>query len=209
MSDESWQSPIKTRVQIKHWRSTNWLFLVSSVLPLAAAWSPLTSFADEVDSEIDEITVSAMRRDMAVSKISTAIGTVGAETLRTEKLITDALRESPGMFVQQTTPGQGAAIIRGLKGSSVLHMVDGMRLNNAIFRSAPTQYFALVPTMAIERIEVLRGTPASLYGSDAVGGVVQAVTHVPVFDSEQTRCSTDLFALSRQRRADAIVSVAG
>jgi len=136
-----------------------------------------------------------MRREMAVSEISTAVSTIAAEAIRAEKLITDALREAPGIFVQQTTPGQGAAIIRGLKGSSVLHMVDGMRLNNAIFRSAPTQYFALVPTMAIERIEVLRGTPASLYGSDAVGGVVQAVTHVPAFDSEQTRSTADLFAL--------------
>ena len=136
-----------------------------------------------------------MRREMAVSEISTAVSTVAAEAIRAEKLITDALREAPGIFVQQTTPGQGAAIIRGLKGSSVLHMVDGMRLNNAIFRSAPTQYFALVPTMAIERIEVLRGTPASLYGSDAVGGVVQVVTHVPAFDGEQTRSTADIFAL--------------
>ena len=38
-----------------------------------------------------------------------------------------------GVFLQQTTPGQGAAIVRGLKGSSILHLVDGMRLNNAIF----------------------------------------------------------------------------
>ena len=68
-----------------------------------------------------------------------------------------------GVYLQQTTPGQGAAIIRGLKGSSILHLVDGIRVNNAIFRSAPTQYFALVPTSAVERIEVLRGTPASLY----------------------------------------------
>ena len=51
---------------------------------------------------------------------------------------------SPGVFLQQTTPGQGAAIIRGLKGSEVLHLVDGFRLNNAIFRNAPTQYLALV-----------------------------------------------------------------
>lgn len=136
-----------------------------------------------------------MRREMAVSEISTAVSTVAAESIRAEKLVTDALRKAPGIFVQQTTPGQGAAIIRGLKGSSVLHMVDGMRLNNAIFRSAPTQYFALVPTMAVDRIEVLRGTPASLYGSDAVGGVVQAVTHVPAFDSEQTRSSADIYAL--------------
>jgi outer membrane receptor protein involved in Fe transport len=195
MSDKPWKSRRKTRVRFRHWQSTTWLSLVSAAVPLAATAITPVSAAAALAGTIDEITVSAMRREMAVSEISTAVSTVAAEAIRAEKLITDALREAPGIFVQQTTPGQGAAIIRGLKGSSVLHMVDGMRLNNAIFRSAPTQYFALVPTMAIERIEVLRGTPASLYGSDAVGGVVQAVTHVPVFDSEQTRSTADIFAL--------------
>lgn len=194
MSDESWQSPIKPRARLNHWRSVTRLSLVFCALPLSAAATTPPGPAGAVAGAIDEITVSAMRREMVVSEISTSISTVGVEALRNEKLVTDALREAPGTFVQQTTPGQGAAIIRGLKGSSVLHMVDGMRLNNAIFRSAPTQYFALVPTMAIERVEVVRGTPASLYGSDAVGGVVQAVTHIPAFDSEQTRSSADVFA---------------
>lgn len=104
-----------------------------------------------------------------------------------QKLTTDALAANVGTFLQQTTPGQGAAIVRGLYGSSVLHLVDNIRLNNAIFRSAPTQYLALVPTIAIERLEILRGTSASLYGSDAVGGAVEVVTRVPEFDSADTQ----------------------
>ena len=69
-----------------------------------------------------------------------------------------------------------------------------MRLNNAIFRSAPTQYLALVPTSAVERVELLRGTPTSLYGSDAVGGVVQLITRVPEFDSAETGMQGEIFA---------------
>ena len=109
-----------------------------------------------------------------------------------EKLTTDALSDQVGVYVQQTTPGQGAAIIRGLKGSAILHLVDGMPLSNAIFRSAPTPYLALVPNTAVERIEVVRGTPASLYGSQAVGGVVQVVSRIPQFDSADTRIRRDL-----------------
>jgi len=56
-------------------------------------------------------------------------------------------------------------------------MVDGMRLNNAFFRDAPNQYFALVDAYAIERLELLRGAAGSLYGADAMGGVVHALTH--------------------------------
>ena len=92
-------------------------------------------------------------------------------------LLTDALALKPGVFVQQTTPGQGAPIVRGLKGSEVLHLVDGMRLNNAIFRNAPTQYFSLISPGTLERIEVVRGASTSLYGSDAVGGVVRHWLH--------------------------------
>ena len=110
-----------------------------------------------------------------------------------EKLVTDALSAAPGVFVQQTTPGQGAVIIRGLKGSSILHLVDGVRLNNAIFRSAPSQYLALIPVSVIDRTEALRGTPASLYGSDAVGGIVNIISRVPRFDSAESNAAGELY----------------
>lgn len=117
---------------------------------------------------------------------------ISSEEIAAGKLVTDALASQPGVFLQQTTPGQGAPIIRGLKGSEVLHLVDGMRLNNAIFRNAPTQYLSLVAPGTLDRIEILRGAPASLYGSDAVGGVVQALSRIPQFESAGSR--RELFA---------------
>ncbi len=152
---------------------------------MAAMAAPLITAAD--DSEIDEVVVSATRRAVSSEQVSSGLTLVSSERVAAEKLTTDALASTVGVYLQQTTPGQGAAIIRGLKGSSILHLVDGMRLNNAIFRSAPTQYFALVPVTAVERVEVLRGTPTSLYGNDAVGGVVQLVTRVPGFEGAETQ----------------------
>ena len=144
--------------------------------------------------EIDEILVTAVRRAVAEEQLSISLDMVERDQVAGNVLLTDALANAPGVFLQQTTPGQGAAIVRGQKGSAVLHLVDGMRLNNAIFRSAPTQYFALVPTSAVERVEVLRGTPASLYGSDAIGGVVQVVTRKPKFDTAETEVRGELTA---------------
>jgi len=149
-------------------------------------------FAEQ--ERLDEILVTATRRTVSIAEVSSGLTLVDGASAREQKLVTDALDTEVGVYLQQTTPGQGAPIIRGLKGSSILHLVDGMRLNNAIFRSAPTQYFALVPTGAVERIEVLRGTPASLYGSDAVGGVVQLVTRVPRFDSDETGYRGEVYA---------------
>lgn len=144
---------------------------------------------------IDEVFVTATRRPATTSEISSALSVATSDTVRAQKLTTDALRSVVGVHVQKTTPGQGSAVIRGLKGSSILHLVDGMRLNNAIFRSAPTQYLALVPTTVVDRIEVIRGTPAALYGSEAVGGVVQVVSRIPVFDSSETTVQRDIQAL--------------
>ncbi len=143
---------------------------------------------------IEEVVVLAKRRETTTRDISAAVSVAGRAAIQDKKLVTDALKEATGVFVQQTTPGQGAAIIRGLRGSAILHLVDGMRLNNAIFRSSPTQYFALVPVGAVEHIETLRGTPTSLYGSDAVGGAVQVVTRVPAFDDPATRYAGEAYA---------------
>ena len=153
------------------------------------------TFADVLAEQdrLDEILVTATRRTVSIAEVSSGLTLVDGASARDRKLVTDALDTEIGVYLQQTTPGQGAPIIRGLKGSSILHLVDGMRLNNAIFRSAPTQYFALVPTGAVERIEVLRGTPASLYGSDAVGGVVQLVTRVPRFESGEIEYRGEIY----------------
>ncbi|MDH5618872.1 MAG: TonB-dependent receptor [Gammaproteobacteria bacterium] len=153
---------------------------------------PATATADA--DAVDEITVVATRRPVGIDEVSAPVATVDRDTVIAQKLTTDALRDLAGVSLQQTTPGQGAAIVRGLKGSAVLHLVDGMRLSNAMFRSAPTPWFALVPATSVERLEVVRGTPASLHGSEAVGGVVQSVSRLPDFDSSEVDSAGDVSA---------------
>ncbi|MEN8720053.1 MAG: TonB-dependent receptor [Oceanococcaceae bacterium] len=92
-------------------------------------------------------------------------------------VLPEMLEAVPGVFLQQTTPGQGIAIIRGLKGSEVLHRVDGMRLNFGFLRNAPNQYLALVDPQALSRVEVSRGPGAAHLGADAMGGVIDMISH--------------------------------
>lgn len=161
------------------------------VLALLLLASMPPALAQETEA-IDVIQVTATRRPVQKAGVSAALTLVHEDKVQSSKLTTDALAMEPGIFLQQTTPGQGAAIVRGLKGSEVLHLVDGFRLNNAIFRNAPTQYLALVAPGAVERIEVVRGAAASLYGSDAVGGVVQVLSRIPSFDYAGSRGSAYL-----------------
>ena len=127
---------------------------------------------------LDTVQVTATKRPESTLQIPAATTIVGGERLRETAPQTpmDALHGEVGTFVQQTTPGQGVVIVRGLKGSEVLHLVDGFRLNNAIFRNAPNQYIALVDGQSLDRIEVVRGPSSTLYGGDAMGGVVQMLT---------------------------------
>lgn len=176
------------------------------LLPTCALVSVISSpsFAEMERPELDEVVVTATRRAVVAEHISSALSLVDREDVLSTKLATDALASQVGVYLQQTTPGQGAAIIRGLKGSAILHLVDGVPLSNAMFRSAPTPYLAYVPTTAIERIEVVRGTPASLYGSQAVGGVIQVVSRIPQFESAETEFGGDLsvtFDTAEQQRS--------
>ncbi len=133
---------------------------------------------------LDSVQVTATRRPESTLHVPAATTIVGGQRLREVAAQTpmDALHGEVGTFVQQTTPGQGVVIVRGLKGSEVLHLVDGFRLNNAIFRNAPNQYIALVDGQSLDRIEVVRGPSSTLYGGDAMGGVVQMLTPELKFD---------------------------
>ncbi len=127
---------------------------------------------------LDRIQVTGTRRAESTFDVPVSVTVIGQEQVSAAAAQTamDLLHGEPGTFVQQTTPGQAVVIVRGLKGSEVLHLVDGFRLNTAFFRNAPNQYMALVDGQMLERVEVVRGPSGTLYGSDAMGGVVQLLS---------------------------------
>lgn len=91
----------------------------------------------------------------------------------------EALKDLPSVMIQKTANGQGSPFIRGLTGYHTLFLVDGIRLNNSTFRSGPNQYWSTIDSYAIDRLEVVKGPASVQYGSDAVGGVAQAVSADP------------------------------
>ncbi|MCP4048337.1 MAG: TonB-dependent receptor plug domain-containing protein, partial [Gammaproteobacteria bacterium] len=141
-------------------------------------------YEDAIQEHVQVTATRTNKRDIDIAAAVTAIDDESILELAPD-VISEMLRGQPGAFFQQTTPGQGVPIIRGLKGSQVLHMVDGMRLNNAFFRNAPNQYLGLVDSFATQRVEVVRGSQGSLYGADAMGGVVNILTQEPdYYDTE-------------------------
>ncbi|WP_224244054.1 TonB-dependent receptor [Hyalangium gracile] len=132
--------------------------------------------------------VTATRVAQPADEAPRAVTVVDREELarRPARTTPEALAEQEGVFLQKTNHGGGAPIIRGLYGQHILLLVDGVRLNNATVRSGPNQYLNTVDPFLIDQIEVVRGPGSVLYGSDALGGVINVRTFWPRFTSELT-----------------------
>jgi hemoglobin/transferrin/lactoferrin receptor protein len=103
---------------------------------------------------------------------------------RLTRTLPEAFRETPSVLVQKTAHGQGSPFIRGFTGFRTLMLVEGIRLNNSVFRDGPNQYWNTVDPLSLERMEMVKGPASVLYGSDAIGGAVNAITLGPVIGGE-------------------------
>jgi len=138
--------------------------------------------------------VTGARHDQRVIDSPRAITIITADDIRRRnyRSTPEALSEVVGVFVQQTNDGGGAPIIRGLVGNRILLLVDGIRLNSSSYRMGPNQYLNTIDVNSIDRIEVVRGAGSVLYGSDALGGVVNIITK-PVLDATGPAVSSRFF----------------
>jgi hemoglobin/transferrin/lactoferrin receptor protein len=91
----------------------------------------------------------------------------------------DALIQNGNVFVQKSQMGGGSPNIRGFEANSVLLVVDGVRMNNAIYRGGHLQNIITIDPNALERMEVMVGPGSVMYGSDALGGVLHMYTLQP------------------------------
>ena len=89
------------------------------------------------------------------------------------------LEQTGNVFVQRSQAGGGSPVIRGFEANRVLMVIDGVRMNNAIYRSGHLQNAITVDNNILDRVEVLYGPSSTLYGSDALGGVVVFRTKRP------------------------------
>lgn len=152
--------------------------LAASALLSAPSLADQTAYAPQ-NKDIDNLIVTGTRIAVPVSQAGRSISVITAEdiALRQDRFVFDALQSVPG--IQVTRSGSLGALssvsIRGLGSSQTLVVQDGIVINNpATFDNGFN--FANFDTSDIERIEVIRGAQSTLYGSDAIGGVINIVT---------------------------------
>src|SRR3989449_2022819 len=149
--------------------------LCFSILPLCIS---LPTFAEEPAPQVlEEVVVTATKTPVPVSQLTSAVEVIRGEELEQKKIktIIDALRLAQSVMVTQNGgPGTLATVgIRGASTAQTLVLVDGVILNSP---TAGQFDFANLTTDNIERIEILRGAQSMLWGSDAMGGVINIIT---------------------------------
>jgi len=128
---------------------------------------------------LGEVVITATRTKKPGLEVPAQVEVVSGAEIRSRRLsrtVPEALTETPGVMVQKTSRGQGSPYVRGFTGFRNLLLIDGIRLNNAVFRDGPNQYWSTVDPLTVQRLEVVKGAGSVLYGSDAVGATVNALT---------------------------------
>ena len=141
--------------------------------------------ADDVPlRQLDDVVVSATGFEQKITDAPASISVISREELAARPYTTllDAVREIEGVDVGETTDktGQGTISMRGMGAAYTLILIDGRRQNNVgdLYPNAfgGNQFNHIPPLDAIERIEVIRGPMSTLYGADAIGGVINIIT---------------------------------
>ncbi len=140
-------------------------------------------YLESTNFNLGEVVVSATRWQQTSDNIPARITLISPRqaALQNPQTAADLLGISGKVFIQKSQQGGGSPMIRGFATNRLLIAVDGVRMNNAIFRGGNIQNVINLDPFAVERTEVLFGPGSIIFGSDAIGGVMSFQTLTPSF----------------------------
>ena len=142
--------------------------------------------------QLQEVFLSASKGKELRKRIAEQIAVFSINDIQktTPQTSADMLAEIPGIKVQKSQAGGGSPVLRGMEANRVLLVVDGVRMNNAIYRKGHLQNAITVSPNMLDRTEIIFGPSSVMYGSDALGGVIHYYTRKPtVSDKNNTNVS--------------------
>lgn len=139
------------------------------------------------------------RTDRPADRIIGEVDIIRKEQIQLSQAQTtaDALEANANVYVQRSQMGGGSPVLRGFEANRVLLVSDGVRMNNAIYRSGHLQNAISVDPHLLEQIEVIYGPGALMYGSDALGGVIHFRSQEPRLRLQKTDRKFSLTAFQR------------
>lgn len=169
-----------------------------SVRVLVSTLREISTYTLEAGVLINEVVVVG-RNNTSSDKIINTITNITNKEIRLSNPQTaaDAIGQHSDVYIQKSQMGGGSPIVRGFEANKVLLVVDGVRLNNAIFRSGHLQNAITVDNQIMDRIEVIYGPGSLMYGSDALGGVVQFRTRDPKLNFGENKVASKTSFMTR------------
>lgn len=161
-----------------------------------------TIFLTPKATSLNEVVVSASKFQQSKKEVPQTIISIDSKAIQfsSPQTSADLLSNSGRVFVQKSQLGGGSPLIRGFSTNRLLITVDGVRLNNAIFRGGNVQNVLSINPFNVENTEIILGSGSVIYGSDAIGGVMNFYTTTPKLSESKT---PNLSARSTVRYASA------
>ena len=143
-------------------------------------------FLSKQSEQLDEVVISVFKNKEKANRIAEQIAVVSLKEIQkvSPQTSADLLATIPGIKVQKSQFGGGSPVLRGMESNRVLLVVDGVRMNNAIYRKGHLQNSITVNPTLLDRTEVVFGPSSVIYGSDALGGVIHYYTKTPKLSEE-------------------------
>jgi hemoglobin/transferrin/lactoferrin receptor protein len=155
-------------------------------------WGFSSSLHAQVDTvpnplQLNEIVISYNKTEERKNKIPQPIELIDSKTIARAQAQTtaDLLAQNGSVLVQKSQQGGGSPIIRGFEASRILLVVDGVRMNNLIYRAGHLQNIMTVDNIALDRAEILFGPSSTQYGTDALGGTIHLFTKKPILSLDE------------------------
>ncbi len=138
-------------------------------------------FSQEIAEKLNEVSFSAKKTHQTSLQIPEQTYVITPKEIEevTPQTTADLLGKQPGIRMQKSQMGGGSPVIRGMEANRILLVVDGVRMNNAIYRSGHLQNAITMDPNTLEKAEIIYGPSSVIYGSDALGGVVHFYTRTP------------------------------
>jgi hemoglobin/transferrin/lactoferrin receptor protein len=153
-----------------------------------------TLYLAKQSEQLDEVVLSVFKRDAKINRVAERVAVLTSKEI--EKLSpqtsADLLAAIPGVKIQKSQMGGGSPVIRGMESNRVMLVVDGVRMNNAIYRKGHLQNAITVAPNQLDKTEIVFGPSSVIYGSDALGGVIHYYTKTPKL-SENTKVTSNFF----------------
>ena len=137
--------------------------------------------------KLDEVVLSVFKNKERTNRIAEQTAVVNRKEIQkiAPQTSADLLANIPGIKVQKSQFGGGSPVLRGMESNRVLLVVDGVRMNNAIYRKGHLQNSITISPNLLEKTEVVFGPSSVIYGSDALGGVIHYYTKKPNLSKEK------------------------